>query len=63
MPREPSKRTTAVSVGERLRHCREAGGHTLEEVAEATKISKTYLRALEEDRFQDLPVLHISRDF
>lgn len=55
-PHAPSETNeTAVSVGERLRHCREAGGHTLEEVAEATKISKTYLRALEEDRFQDLP--------
>lgn len=43
------------SVGTRLRQCREARHLTLEEAAEATKISKAYLAALEEDRFQDLP--------
>lgn len=55
-PDEPSvTNEETTSAGELLRRCREAGGHTLEEIAEATKISKTYLRALEENRFQDLP--------
>lgn len=44
-----------LSVGTRLRQCREARGLTLEAASEATKITKGYLAALEEDRFQDLP--------
>lgn len=45
----------ANSVGALLRQERETRGISLETVAEATKIGKNYLRALEEDRYQDLP--------
>lgn len=43
------------SVGERLRQARESRSLTIEEAAEATSISKVYLRALEGNRFNDLP--------
>jgi transcriptional regulator with XRE-family HTH domain len=43
------------SVGSILRRCREFSHISIEEAAEATKIGKNYLRALEDDRFQDLP--------
>lgn len=43
------------TVGSILCRCRQFSNISLEEAAEATKIVKTYLRALEEDRFQDLP--------
>ena len=39
----------------RLQAIREAKGLTLEYVAEQTKINKTYLSALEECRFEDIP--------
>lgn len=48
---EPEQHT----VGSILCRCREFSSISIEEAAEATKIGKTYLRALEEDRFQDLP--------
>lgn len=48
---EPEQHT----VGSILCRCRTFSNISLEEAAEATKISKTYLRALEEDRFGDLP--------
>ncbi len=44
-----------ASPGELLRRCRESAGHSLKDAAEATKISKTYLLALEENRFHELP--------
>jgi cytoskeletal protein RodZ len=43
------------SAGAILRRCREFNSISLEDAAEATKIGKNYLRALEEDRPQDLP--------
>ncbi|QOX80565.1 helix-turn-helix domain-containing protein [Trichlorobacter lovleyi] len=43
------------SAGSILRRCREFNHISLEDAAEATKIGKNYLRALEEDRPQDLP--------
>lgn len=48
---EPEQHT----VGSILCRCRTFSNISLEEAAEATKIGKTYLRALEEDRFGDLP--------
>ena len=48
---EPEQHT----VGSILCRCRQFSNISLEEAAEATKIGKTYLRALEEDRFEDLP--------
>lgn len=47
--------TASASPGEILRRCRESRNLSLEEAAEATSISKAYLRALEGDRFHDLP--------
>lgn len=47
--------TESQSVGAVLRRCREFSEITLEDTAEATKIGKNYLRALESDRYQDLP--------
>lgn len=51
----PMTESAPASPGELLRNARESFGHSLEDAAEATKISKTYLRALEENRFQELP--------
>ncbi len=48
---EPEQHT----VGSILCRCRTFSNISLEEAAEATKIGKIYLRALEEDRFRDLP--------
>ena len=41
--------------GERLRHFRIRGGMEIEDIARVTKISPTYLRFIEEERFADLP--------
>jgi len=41
--------------GERLRHFRIRGGMEIEDIARVTKISPTYLRFIEEERFNDLP--------
>ncbi len=41
--------------GERLRHFRIRGGMEIEDIARVTKISPTYLRFIEEERFVDLP--------
>lgn len=54
-PRMTEPEDTPASPGELLRRRRESVGHSLENAAEATKISKTYLRALEENRFHELP--------
>jgi cytoskeleton protein RodZ len=43
------------SAGSIIRRCREFSHISIEEAAEATKIGKNYLRALEDNRFQDLP--------
>ena len=41
--------------GERLRHFRIRCGMEIEEIARVTKVSPTYLRFIEEERFADLP--------
>ena len=41
--------------GERLKHFRIRGGMEIEDIARVTKISPTYLRFIEEERFADLP--------
>lgn len=43
------------SVGVILQRCRDFNGISLKDAAEATRIGKNYLQALEEDRPQDLP--------
>lgn len=47
--------TTVQTVGEILRISRQQRGIRLEDAAEATKISKQFLYALENNRFDDLP--------
>ena len=44
-----------VALGSDLRAARLRRGLELEEVAEQTRISRRYLRALEEERFELLP--------
>jgi curved DNA-binding protein CbpA len=41
--------------GERLKHFRIRGGMEIEDIARITKISPTYLRFIEEERFTELP--------
>ena len=43
------------SFGERLRKEREKQGVTLDEVCASTKIAVRFLRAIEEERFEQLP--------
>lgn len=45
--------STPQTAGSILRTCREFHGMSLEDAAEATKIGKNYLRALEDDRHQE----------
>lgn len=45
--------STPQTPGPILRKCREFRGMSLEDAAEATKIGKNYLRALEEDRYRE----------
>ncbi|MDY0300001.1 MAG: helix-turn-helix domain-containing protein [Trichlorobacter sp.] len=47
--------TATISVGELLKQQRQAADRSLEEMAEATKISKSHLLAIENNRFEDLP--------
>jgi len=49
--------------GARLRRARLLRGVELDELAAVTKINPTYLRFLEEDRFDDLPALVYVRGF
>lgn len=46
---------TRTEIGLVLRSRRQELGLSLEKIAEATKIRKSYLDALEEERFEDLP--------
>jgi curved DNA-binding protein CbpA len=49
--------------GERLRHFRIRCGMEIEDIARVTKISPTYLRFIEEERFADLPASVYVRGF
>jgi len=42
-------------TGQYLKVIRESKGITLEDISERTKVQRSYLRALEEDRYKDLP--------
>jgi cytoskeleton protein RodZ len=42
-------------IGKTLREAREAKGLTLIQVSDATRISKAYLQAVEEDAYQKIP--------
>lgn len=45
----------ALAVGRALRDCREAYGRSLDDVAEATRIRRAYLDALEQGRYDEFP--------
>jgi flagellar biosynthesis protein FlhG len=49
--------------GERLRRVRLQRGFELEEIAKVTKVNPTYLRFIEEERFDDLPAAVYVRGF
>jgi len=49
--------------GARLRHFRIRGGMEIEDISRVTKISPTYLRFIEEERFADLPAPVYVRGF
>ncbi len=50
---------TIESPGKYLKANRESQGISLREVADATRIRETVLRAIEEDRDEDLPHLYV----
>jgi cytoskeleton protein RodZ len=52
-----------ISAGRRLRDARERQGLTLDDAAGVTRISKTYLSAIEEERFEQLPSPAYARGF
>lgn len=45
----------AESIGKRLKAARDQQGLSLDEISLATHIKETYLQAMEEDRFEELP--------
>jgi flagellar biosynthesis protein FlhG len=49
--------------GERLRRVRLQRGLELEEIAKVTKVNPTYLRFIEEERFDELPAAVYVRGF
>jgi curved DNA-binding protein CbpA len=49
--------------GARLRRCRMRCGMEIEDIAGVTKVSPTYLRFIEEDRFSELPATVYVRGF
>ena len=51
------------SVGAHLRQLREARGVSLEEIARVTRVTASYLRALEADDYESLPVPVFTRGF
>ncbi|HKL27410.1 MAG TPA: helix-turn-helix domain-containing protein, partial [Desulfuromonadales bacterium] len=44
-----------LNIGNKLRHRRQELNLSLDEVARQTKIRKTYILAIEEERFEELP--------
>lgn len=54
---------SAMSIGVRLRTARESRGRKISEVAVDLRISSRYLKAIEEDRFDELPGDFFSRAF
>jgi cytoskeleton protein RodZ len=52
-----------AELGQQLREAREARGLSIDEVAQGTRIRSAYIRALEEERFADLPAPVYVRGF
>jgi cytoskeletal protein RodZ len=56
---ETQSRETTESPGKYLKAKRESQKISLREVADATRIREAVLRAIEEDRYEDLPHLYV----
>ena len=54
---------TVSGVGDILRSTREAGGHTVADVAQALKLTQRQVEALESERFELLPGVAFARGF
>ncbi len=52
-----------MSVGECLRHNREAAGKSIEQLSATTKIPERIILAVEEERFEDTPPIPVLRGF
>lgn len=52
---ETAAGTEETYNGEKLRAIREAAGKSLEEISNRTKINTAILKALEEERYEDMP--------
>ncbi|MBC6982376.1 RodZ family helix-turn-helix domain-containing protein, partial [Caulobacter sp. 17J80-11] len=52
---EPVSLTEAASLGEGLKQAREASGRSLQQLAEATRVRREYLSALEQGAYDQLP--------
>ncbi len=65
MQREPARELNAETefTGALLSKVRESRGISIEEIARATKISMSHLRAIEADAFSELPALVYTRGF
>lgn len=60
---QPSSRSELASFGEELRREREIRGISLKEIADATKISKRFLEAIERNDHRTLPAPVFTRGF
>ena len=60
---ETGQPETRMSVGSLLRQLRESRGLSLEEIARLTRVSTSYLQALEADDFASLPAAVFTRGF
>ncbi|MDH7485539.1 MAG: DUF4115 domain-containing protein [Anaerolineae bacterium] len=63
MDERQAKETRLWDLGQWLRQAREAQGHSLAEVEEATRIRRRFLEALEAGRWEDLPSEVVGRGF
>src|SRR5205085_10445486 len=61
--REGDKFAPMSSVGAYLRQLRETRGVSLEEIARVTRVNSSYLHALEDEAFGELPVPVFTRGF
>src|SRR6266568_4897891 len=62
-PQQPAPHSELASFGEELRREREIRGISLKEIADATKISKRFLEAIERNDHRTLPAPVFTRGF
>lgn len=60
---EPQRPVARATFGEELRREREIRGISVKEIAEATKVSRRFLEAIENDDYRSLPAPVFSRGF